>query len=236
MSDDLLTVIEPWGLGRLTLNRPNKKNALSVAVREEISAVLAAWEKDRTVRAVLFSGAGGVFCAGFDLKEFGQPGLMQRVYESSARYHRAVWSFPKPTIAAIAGVAMGGGFDLATLCDVRIAAAGTIFGHPEIKFGAPPLFTPLRWIVGDGRARELCLTGRRLDAEEALRSGLVTEVTDPADLERRAEAIARAILEAPDATLAITKGYLVGCRAREFEEAFVAEHDTPFLRALGKAP
>src|SRR6185312_7233654 len=83
--------------------------------------------------------------------------------------HLAVWHFPKPLVAAVNGPAMGGGMDLSVLCDCRIASSAAIFGHPEIKFGAAPLFTPLQWIVGLGNARELCLTGRRIDAAEALR-------------------------------------------------------------------
>jgi enoyl-CoA hydratase len=71
---------------------------------------------------------------------------------------------------------MAGGFDLTTICDIRICSASAIFGPPEIKFGIPPLFTPLRWLVGDGHARDLCLRGRRIDAAEAYRIGLVSEI------------------------------------------------------------
>jgi len=100
---------------------------------------------------------------------------------------------------------MGGGFDLATLCDVRICSESAAFGHPEIKFGTPPLFTPLRWIVGDGLARDLCLTGRKIDAREAHRIGLASEIVEADALLQRALQIAAGIMEAP--LKALSSGY-----------------------------
>jgi enoyl-CoA hydratase len=130
-------------------------------------------------------------------------------------------------VAAVNGPAMGGGFDLACLCDLRLASSRASFGHPEIKFGAPPLFTPLRWIVGDGIARDLCLTGRRIDAAEAHRLRLVSEVVEPDGLAARALAVARSILEAPAHALRFTKAYLASPGAT-FEESFRVEHDRAF--------
>jgi enoyl-CoA hydratase len=143
-----------------------------------------------------------------------------------------VWSFPKPTVAAVNGPALGGGFDLATLCDLRIAAREASFGHPEIKFGAPPLFTPLRWIVGDGIARDLCLTGRPIDSEEALRIGLVSRVVPADRLVDEALAVARQIAEAPQRTLEATKRYVSGNQGLGFEESFRIEHDDVFDKLL----
>ena len=215
-------------IGTITLNRPEKRNALSIQVRKEITACMEQWEGDDDVGVVIITGSGPVFCAGFDLKEFSKPDLAQEVFKSSAVYHRVVWNFGKPTIAAVNGHAFGGGFDLATLCDVRICTTGAVFGHPEIKFGAPPLYTPLRWIVGSGMARDLCLTGRHMDAKEARRIGLVSEVTGGEDLLGQAAALARTILEAPLPTLQIAKRYMADNEGKGFEESFVAEHDVPF--------
>ena len=114
------------------------------------------------------------------------------------------------------------------LCDCRIASSAAAFGHPEIKFGAAPLFTPLQWIVGLGVARELCLTGRRMDAAEALRIGLVTRVTEPDDLLEGALAMARSIIEAPQVALETAKRYLISSASATFEEAFAVEHDQVF--------
>jgi 3-hydroxypropionyl-coenzyme A dehydratase len=228
MSRDIETQVADDGVATLTLARPQRRNALSIKVRDEITQQLDDWAADGAVRAVVLTGAGRTFCAGFDLNEFGQADLAGQIKDSSRRYHLAVWHFPKPLIAAVNGPAMGGGMDLSVLCDCRIASSAAAFGHPEIKFGAPPLFTPLQWIVGLGVARELCLTGRRIDAAEALRIGLVTRVTEPGDLLDGALAMARSIIEAPQAALETTKRYLIGSASATFEEAFAVEHDNVF--------
>ena len=219
-------------IGIITLNRPEKRNALSIEMRREISECLKTWEGSDEISVVIFVGAGKTFSAGFDLQEFGQPEKLDEIFESSAQYHRDVWSFPKPTIAAVNGTSLGGGFDLATLCDMRICSESAVFGHPEVKFGAPPLFTPLRWIVGHGLARDLCLTGRRIDAAEAHRIGLVSEVVDDQSVLERAMGIGNTILEAPAEALRYTKGYLIGNCGHGFEESFRIEHDKAFKELL----
>lgn len=220
------------GVAVMRLDQPERRNALSIALRDAISETLKAWAGDDRVRAVILTAAGSTFCAGFDLKEFAEPDLAKTIRDSSHRYHLAVWRFPKPVIAAIDGPALGGGFDLALLCDVRIATTNAVFGHPEIKFGAPPLFTPLQWIVGAGIARELCLTGRRVDAAEAHRIGLVNAVVDAERVEEEAMATARVMLEAPQPALEATKRYLVSSAGVTFDEAFTVEHDRVFDQFL----
>lgn len=188
---------------------------------------------------MIVTGEGAAFSAGFDLDEFRQPERFDALVASSSRYHRDVWSFPKPVVAAVNGPAMGGGFNLACLCDLRLASSRAAFGHPEVKLGAPPLFTPLRWIVGDGMARDLCLTGRRIDAAEAHRLRLVSEVVEPDGLGPRALAVARSILEAPAHTLRFTKAFCASA-GTTFEESFRVEHDRAFeeiiLRDRRKPP
>jgi len=228
MSRDIDTQVEHDGVATLTLARPGRRNALSIQMRDEITQQLDDWAADPAVRVVVLTGAGPTFCAGFDLGEFGQPDLARRIKDSSRRYHLAVWHFPKPLVAAVNRPAMGGGMDLSVLCDCRIASSAAAFGHPEIKFGAAPLFTPLQWIVGLGNARELCPTGRRIDAAEALRIGLVTRVTEPAELLDDAMALARSIIEAPQVALEAAKRYLISSASARFEEAFAIEHDKVF--------
>lgn len=222
-------------VARLVLHRPEKRNALSVLMREEILEALAAAASDPKTGLLLVTGTDPSFCAGFDLDDFKNPdwAFKQRLFETSAAYHRRFWEFPKPVLAAVNGQAFGGGFDLATLCDIRIASERAQFAHPEIKFGAPPLFTPLRWIVGEGHARELCLTGRKIDAKEAHRIGLVSEVVPHERLLPRALEIAMTVLEAPGPTLQATKGYMARAGGRGFEEAFQEEHDGVFRKFLG---
>jgi len=224
--------VDDAGIGILTLNRPNKRNAISIRMRREISDCLLEWGDSGNVGAAILTGAGSVFSAGFDLSEFREPARFDELFDSSSRYHRDVWSFPKPLIAAVNGPAMGGGVDLATLCDLRICAPAASFGHPEVKFGAPPLVTPLRWIVGEGRARDLALTGRSIDSGEALRIGLVTRIVDADRLTDEALRVARGILEAPPETLRFVKGYCTASGGMGFEESFRVEHDAAFREIL----
>jgi enoyl-CoA hydratase/carnithine racemase len=228
MSRDIATHVADDGVATLTLARPERRNALSIKLRNEITEQLDDWSTDPAVRAVVLTGAGSTFCAGFDLDEFAQADLAPSIKDSSHRYHLAVWQFPKPLVAAVNCAAVAGGLDLCVLCDFRISSATALFGHPEIKFGAPPLFTPLQWIVGVGVARELCLTGRRIDANEALRIGLVNRISEPERLLDDALAMARTIIEAPQAALECAKRYLISSPSATFEQAFAVEHDAVF--------
>lgn len=202
----------------ITLNRPEKRNALNTALRDEIRAALEELEADDGVSVAIITGAGPVFCAGFDTSEFAStPPAEIFAGESAVRYHHRLQHFGKPLVAAINGPAMGGGFDIAALCDVRIAAEGAAFGHPEIKFGAPALFGPLAAIIGGGLARDLCLSGRRIDALEALRIGLVSKVVAPDQLLDEAKAVARTIAEAPAATLRSMKAAILEATSWKFQ-------------------
>lgn len=217
----------------VTLNRPEKKNALSIQMRSEISDCLKTLDSSSEVSVAIITGSGSTFSAGFDLKEFSQPEIFENIYTSSSHYHRDVWNFSKPTIAAIENQALGGGFDLATLCDIRICTENSVFGHPEIKFGGTPLFTPLQWIIGYGLARDLCLTGRIINASDALRIGLVSEIVSINIIERAIQ-IGKTILEAPVSTLKTVKSYMNNNSNSSFEEAFVIEHDNQFVARINK--
>lgn len=222
------------GIGILTLNRPERRNAISIEMRREIIGCLQKWKESQTVGVVILTGAGDAFTAGFDLTEFTKLELLGDIFETSSRYHRDLWYFPKPTIAAVNGPALAGGFDLAKLCDIRICSPAAVFGHPEIKFGIPPLVTPLRWIIGEGLARHLCFTGRRVDAMEACRIGLVSEVVDGEKLLERAVKIATEIVETPLEALRLAKKLMIDCSGRGFEESFCQEHDRVFQQYLLK--
>ncbi len=185
------------GVVRVVLDRPSKRNALSIELRDAVSDALDELADDEDVKVVVVAAAGDTFCAGFDLAEFDvdEPGFQERLWESSDRFHRRVLRFPLPTVAAVRGPALAGGFDLAVLCDLRIADTSARFAHPEQSWG-DVVFSPLADLVGSARARDLCFTGRSVDAAEALEMGLVSVVVDPGDLAvevgRRAAMIARA--------------------------------------------
>ena len=186
------------GVAVLTHNRPEKKNALSIALREGAVAILAGLADDAALKVLVITGSGGCFSAGFDLGEFAvnDPGHTERLWRSSDRFHHAVHRFPVPVVAAVDGIAFGGGFDLAVLCDLRITTHRARFAHPEAAQG-PVVYGPLHDLVGGAIARELVLTGREVDAAEALRLHLVTEVTDPGGLTGRARALPREVSRAP---------------------------------------
>lgn len=208
MSDALLLERPEPAIALLTLNRPDRKNALSIARRDEISDALDELAGDDDLKVVVFTGAGNVFCAGFDLSEFdmafADDAFAQRLWASSDRYHHRVLQFPLPTIAAVNGPALGGGFDLAVMCDLRVAAREARFAHPEYAF-ADVVYGPLHDLVGGALARELCMTGRSVDADEALAFRLVSAVVDPELVVDGALEVARQIAVAPRTSLMRTK-------------------------------
>jgi len=206
---DLLLVAAPLdGVAHLTLNNPAKKNALSNELRDAIADALDALATDPEVKVVTITGAGDTFTAGFDLREFDRAfedeAYAAALWASSDRYHRTCIEFPLPLVAAVNGAAIAGGFDLAVMCDLRIASETARFSHPEIAFG-DVVYGPLHDLVGGAVARDLCLTGRVIDAAEALRLGVVTRVAPPGGLDAAVAEVAAAIARAPRDTLARTK-------------------------------
>ncbi|MCK6556141.1 enoyl-CoA hydratase/isomerase family protein [Candidatus Binatia bacterium] len=193
---------------RVTLQRPAKRNALSVALRDEVSDALDAMAGDESCKCVVITGAGEVFSAGFDLSEFrraaGDADFSRALWASSDRFHHTLLSFPLPLLAAVNGPALAGGFDLAVCCDVRIAVTTARFAHPEFTFG-DVVYSPLHDLVGGAVARELCLTGRELTAQEALTLGLVSEVVAPEALDDAVARVVQRIDTAPRDRLMRTK-------------------------------
>lgn len=200
------------GVVTVTLDRPAKRNALSVALRDAVSDAFDSLAGRDDVKVVILTGAGETFSAGFDLREFersaAEPDFGPVMWASADRFHRTVAHFPLPIVAAVNGPALAGGFDLAVFCDVRIAATTARFAHPELSFGEA-LYTPLHDVIGGGLARDLCLTGRSVDAAEALRIGLVSAVVEPADVVAEARRFADLIAGAPREVLVRMKSKIV---------------------------
>jgi enoyl-CoA hydratase len=207
-------------IARLTLNRPDKKNALSIALRDAVSDALDDLKRDGALKCVVLTGAGNAFSAGFDLGEFqnaaADPAFHAKLWASSDRYHELLLTYPLPVVAAVGGVALGGGMDTAVLCDIRIASTAASFGHPEAAF-ADVVYAPLHDLIGGAAARELCLTGRRIEAAEALRLGLVSEVVAPERLAERAMELAQAIARGPRDVVLRTKAKIVARAAIAFK-------------------
>lgn len=187
------TAVDEHGVAVVTLNRPQKKNALSHAMRLELAHAFEALAGD--ARVVILTGRGDVFCAGFDLTEFDRIDE-DSLWASSDRMNVAVAAHPVPVIAALDGPAVAGGADLAVLADIRLGTDRTTFSHPERR-RFPVVYGPLAECVGSTRARELVLTGRTVDAEEALALGLLTEVVRDRPVLDRARELAYDIARTP---------------------------------------
>jgi enoyl-CoA hydratase len=199
MAYELLTFDVADRIATITVNRPDKLNALNDAVMDELRTAIAEARRRRDVGAVLLTGAGRAFVAGADIAELAD----QRAIEGKARAERGQRVFrrfetsPKPTLAAVNGFALGGGCELAMACHMRIASEAAKFGQPEVKLGIVPGYggsQRLPRIVGKGRALQLLLTGEMIDAAEAYRIGLVNRVVPAADLIPAARALLTTIL------------------------------------------
>jgi enoyl-CoA hydratase len=180
----------------VTINRPDKRNALNAMVREELVQVLDAMRTENAVRVVIFTGSGDrAFIAGADIAEFAQRSAVeQRALMDGRRIFDEIAAYPKPTIAMVNGFAVGGGCELAMACDFRIAARSARFGQPEIRLGLIPGgggTQRLPRLVGAGRALRMILTGDMIDADEAWRTGLVDELVDDGMLRERTMQLAR---------------------------------------------
>jgi methylglutaconyl-CoA hydratase len=220
----------------ITLNRPERRNAISGDMIEDLLAALAHTEADSAVRVVILTGAGKAFCAGMDLE------VLQSIADQTpaenlgdsrqmARLFQRVYEFPKPLISAVNGAAIAGGCGLATFSDITLAVPEAKFGYTEVRIGFIPALVSviLRRQVGEKRARELAMTGRIFDAAEAFRLGLVTEIVPAEKLMERAHEIAAGFMESSPSSLLHTKQLLLsydeGDVQREIEIAIKANAD-----------
>jgi enoyl-CoA hydratase len=194
----------------LTVNRPDKRNALNAAVRRDIIDALDELRGNDEIRVIVFTGAGDrAFIAGADIAEFAErTPLQQRAVMEGRRVFDEIAAFPKPTIAMVNGFALGGGCELAMACDFRVAARSAKFGQPEIRLGLIPGgggTQRLTRLVGAGRALRMILTGEVIDAAEAHSIGLADVLVDDAELARHTLELARAIAQHSPVALRLAK-------------------------------
>ncbi len=177
--ETILTAVDN-GIGQITINRPDARNALNTQVLGDIRQTLAEFRHDREVGVVVFTGAGErAFAAGADIGELRQRTALDALASVMQDVYDEIEAYEKPTIAAVNGLALGGGCELAMACDVRVASGDARFGLPEVTLAIIPGAggtQRLSRLVGKGRAIEMILTGQIIDAEEAHRIGLVTQV------------------------------------------------------------
>jgi len=213
------------GIATLTINRPDKLNALNTAVRQSFIAALTRLDEDQDVRVSIVTGSGPkAFVAGADIVEFeGRTAVDQFTVSRGETIFSATAAFRKPLIAAINGFCLGGGCELALACDVRIAATTARLGQPEVNLGLIPGgggTQRLARLVGVGQAFKLIYSGELISAEEALRIGLIEEVVAPDELMPRARALAAAIARKSPVALRLIK------------EAIQASLETPLAEGL----
>jgi len=213
------------GYAVVMLNRPNEMNALSREMKRELVDCFSALETDDSVRAVILTGGDFVFSAGMDLKEMVAvtDDEVDDYFNLIASYLQKIFAFRKPVIAAVGGIALGGGFNLATVCDLIIASESAIFGHPELKFGLNPLFNPVSRLVGTAKAKEIAMLGEPIGAIEALRIGLVNKVAPPDRYMEEAKVMAKELAGRPPKAIEAVKRisevapFLDKCSALEYE-------------------
>jgi enoyl-CoA hydratase len=190
-------------IGLLTINRPDKMNAISNELTSELRSLLDELEKDNDLRAVVITGAGDkAFVAGADIKELvdRDARLGRQVSSERQKIFSRIENLPVPVIAAVNGYALGGGLEIALACNIRICSEKAQFGAPEVKLGIIPGdggTQRLPRLVGLGRAMEMILTGDFIDAQEAYRIGLVNAVVPPEELMDKAMELAKKIASRP---------------------------------------
>jgi enoyl-CoA hydratase/carnithine racemase len=219
----ILTDRPDRAVGRITLNRPDVRNALSYELRQELIDALAAYAAEEDIRCVILTGGPEVFAAGADLRQLARMGPVDMIEVAPEQYWQAIAAFPKPLIAAVNGLALGGGFELALLADIIVAGESAQFGLPEVKVGLIPGGGGTQRLprsIGKHAALRYLLTGDTMSADTARALGLVCDIVPDSEVPEAALAIAARI--AKRAPLAL----------RQLKEAVIEGTDLPLDAAL----
>jgi methylglutaconyl-CoA hydratase len=217
MSASLVTYEAKYPAAVLTINRADKRNALSRQLIVDLTTAFQQACDDQAARCVILTGAGSVFCAGMDLGELAesvqQGGTKESIWHDAlllAKLYDLIYTLPKPTVAAINGAAVAGGAGLVTVCDLALAVPEAKFGHPEVRRGlvAAMVMPHLLRHVGERMARHLLLTGELIDAGEAQRAGLINRVAPANQLMEEALKLAQSLAEGGPQALKATKSLL----------------------------
>ncbi len=196
-------------VGIVALNRPKKMNSLSDGLLDTAYAAIQELAEDNEIRAIIIKGEGRAFCAGYDLAPREVPidtVLGWRGHaEHGSRLMFAIWNCRKPVIAQVHGHCLGGGCDIAMVCDFTIAAGGTMFGEPEVQFNSAPPFAIMPYVLGMKKTKELLLLGDSITAAEAERIGLVTRVVPQEALEQEVMNLARKLAKMPVPSMTLNK-------------------------------
>jgi enoyl-CoA hydratase/carnithine racemase len=219
------------GVARITLARPDKRNAVNDVMFAELGNATAQAADDPDARAILVQGEGPTFCAGIDLTMFTHAafGGGEAFRKMAQRPYRNLQTMPKPSVAAVQGHAVGAGFQLALACDLRVCAEDAVFGMFEVRYGIIPDLggnRPLAHLVGPARAKELVWTGRTVDATEAETIGLVNRLTGVDALAKEAEDVGLQLAAAPPIPVALTKSIIDRASALSPEDVLDLEAES----------
>ncbi|MGH7176153.1 MAG: enoyl-CoA hydratase/isomerase family protein [Tepidisphaeraceae bacterium] len=222
MSQPVIIIEKTGPVGVVTLNRPERRNALSIQLLKELCAAIESLNSSSSCRVIIIRGAGEGFCAGLDLKEASDASNQEESARSVANMLRTVHTSRLPTIAAVHGFAMAGGAGLMAACDLAVAASATKIGYPEVRRGLVPALvsTLLRHQVGERRLRELFLVAEPILAARAMEMGLINRVVPGGAKESLEEAmnLAAQIAQGAPEALASTKGLLALLRGTAIDE------------------
>lgn len=233
----LLSIERHDEVALVTLQRPEKRNALSIELRLELADAFARLSDDDQIGCVVLTGAGTAFCAGMDTTQFGgDRANREQLLHSSVEAFGAVGSCTRPIVAAVNGPALAGGLALALLCDLRLAAEPATFGYPELPRGIPPAYAATRAALPAHVATELTLTGRIYDAFGALRLGIVSAVHPLDLLLPKALELAGRIASSPREAIVETKRRILLDREHRFGHLFEAEKEMLREALLGEDP
>jgi enoyl-CoA hydratase/carnithine racemase len=228
----LLTIEPRDAVAVVTLQRPERRNALSIDLRDELADAFTRLAADESVACIVLTGAGTAFCSGMDTTQFGGDyEHRRRLVESSTGAFHAVGRCSKPVCAAVNGPALAGGFALALLCDIRLAAESATFGYSEVALGIPASYASARAALAPAVARDMCMSGRVVGAAEAQRLGIVSGVHPDGALMDTTLELADAIAKLPRAAVMETKRRILVDGQRSWGALF-EEEESAFRTAL----
>jgi enoyl-CoA hydratase len=226
----------------LTLNRPEKLNAMDHALVHELDDRLREIEEDDAVKVVVLTGAGGAFSAGYDISEEVTDKIVgaeqwRSVLAVDVGLAMRLWSLSRPTIAAVRGWCLAGACELAMACDLIVATTDARFGEPEIRYGSGPVALLMPFMLGQKKTNELLFTGDTIDAQEAYRCGLVNRVVEASELESAVDELVRKIAPTPLPVLRLTKLALIRAyEAMGLRSAVAANLDLSAILNAADAP
>lgn len=209
---DNIELIKKDSVAWIMLNNPKRANSLSNPMCDDIIAALDECEEDDDIRVMVLGANGKGFSAGFDIGPKDNPieGILgwRKQIEFNNGMMWKIWNLTKPIISMVQGYCLGGGCDLAIICDITVASRSTRFGEPEVRFGSAVAFPIFPWVLGMKKTTELLFTGDQIDAEEAMRIGLINRVVEDDELKQKVEELAVKISKMPPVSLAFNRAQI----------------------------